>query len=196
MRTSISRSKEVEFRCKVDSMCSFKVRGAPSGMEEIDGSWKIARKIQLQHSCDPIAHIGKDPSISASKVSALLVPRLRQEGTIPTGIAIVTKTSEELHHQISKSSAYRAASMAKKIVYGKEEDEYNLIKPYFEELKKVNPGTIAVGMDGDHHLMLVGWGICSPENKEEWKIFQEGLKQQYGAELLEERIFSITDRQK
>jgi len=35
--------------------------------------------------------------------------------------------------------------MAKKIVYGKEEDEYNLIKPYFEELKKVNPGTIAVG---------------------------------------------------
>ena len=86
--------------------------------------------------------------------------------------------------------------MAKKIVYGKEEDEYNLIKPYFEELKKVNPGTIAVGMDGDHHLMLVGWGICSPENKDEWKIFQEGLKQQYGAELLEERIFSITDRQK
>ena len=52
--------------------------------------------------------------------------------------------------------------MAKKIVYGKEEDEYNLIKPYFEELKKVNPGTIAVGMDGDHHLMLLGWGIRSP----------------------------------
>ena len=136
--------------------------------------------------------------------------------------------------------------MAKKIVYGKEEDEYNLIKPYLEELEKVNPGTIAevdfhpttnqfvrcyvipnygkrflrnslpaifqdmahlytkipgnlwlaVGMDGDHHLMLVGWGICSPEKKEEWKIFQEGLKQQYGAELLEERFFSITDRQK
>ena len=87
--------------------------------------------------------------------------------------------------------------MAKKIVYGKEEDEYNLIKPYLEELKKVYPGTkIAVGMDGDHHLMLVGWGICSPENKDEWKIFQEGLKQQYGAELLEQTIFFFTDRQK
>ena len=45
-------------------------------------------------------------------------------------------------------------------------------------------------------IMLVGWGIYSPENKEESKIFQEGLKQQYGAELLEERIFSITDHQK
>ena len=33
---------------------------------------------------------------------------------------------------------------------------------HFEELKKVNRGTIAVGMDGDHHLMLLGWGIRSP----------------------------------
>ena len=46
VRTSISRSKEVEFRCKVDCTCTFKVRPSTSGMEEIDGSWKIARKIQ------------------------------------------------------------------------------------------------------------------------------------------------------
>ena len=68
VRISISHSKEVEFRCKVDSTCSFKVRGAPSGMEEIDGSWKIARKIHLQHSCDPIAHIGKDPYLRPKSV--------------------------------------------------------------------------------------------------------------------------------
>ena len=60
--------------------------------------------------------------------------------------------------------------MAKKNVYGKEEDEYNLIKPYLEKLKKVNVGTTAVGMDGNHHLMLVGWGICSPEARKSGKF--------------------------
>ena len=115
----------------------------------IDGSWKIARKIQF-------------PMIQSRilvKIRRSLHPKSEyQEGTIPTGFAIVTKTSDELNHQISKSSAYRAASMAKKIVYGKEEDEYNLIKPYFEELKKVSPGTLAVSMDGDrdHHARRVG----------------------------------------
>ena len=46
--TNISPSKEVEFRCKVDCTCTFKVREAPStsGMGEIDDSWKAARKIQ------------------------------------------------------------------------------------------------------------------------------------------------------
>ena len=28
-------------------------------------------------------------------------------------------------------------------MYGKEEPEYNLMKPYFDEMKAVNPGTIA-----------------------------------------------------
>ena len=58
-------------------------------------------------------------------------------------------------------------------------------------LKTKVPGTLwlAVGMDGDHHLMVVGWGLCSPENKEEWKIFQQGLCQQYSMELVDPNGF-------
>ena len=94
-------------------------------------------------------------------------------------------------------------------MYGKEEAEYNLMKPYFDEMKAVNPGTIAevvfdtvtnhfvrcytipnygckflqnaipvicqdmahlgtkvpgnvwfaVGMDGEHWLMVLRWGL-------------------------------------
>ena len=245
VRTAVSRSKEVEFRCKVDPSCAFKIRGLPSRIPN-DSAWRLAKTVNLQHSCDPMAHISSSIPISAVEVSGLLVDRLRQEGTVPTGQGIVDKAATDLKASISTSTAYKASKLAKQAVYGSKEDEYNLLNPYFEELKRTNPGTIAevffhpttnqfvrcyvipsygktflrhalpvifqdmahlktkvpgtlwlvVGMDGDHHLMVVGWGLCSPENKEEWKIFQQGLCQQYSMELVEQIFFFLSDRQK
>ena len=99
VKTTISRAKEVEFRCKVNP-----VRGAPCG-DENDPSWKTAKKITLDHSCDPLMHIDKPAALSALQVSALLIPRLRQEGTVRSGIGIDEKAADDLKSIISKSTA-------------------------------------------------------------------------------------------
>ena len=58
-----------------------------------------------QHSCDPLMHIDKLAALSALQVSALLNPRLRQEGTVPSGIGIDEKATDDQKSIISKSTA-------------------------------------------------------------------------------------------
>ena len=113
VKTTISRGKEVEFRCKVNP-----VRGAPCG-DENDPSWKTAKKITLDHSCDPLMHIEKPAALSALQVSALLIPRLHQEGTVPSGIGIDEKATEDLKSINFKSNSLKGFMKQRNVCMGK-----------------------------------------------------------------------------
>jgi hypothetical protein len=98
------------------------------------------------------------------------------------GIGFVMKKGKTLHSELCKLKIRKKDDERKNGIY--------CIKNSRNKL------WLAVGMDGNHHLMLLGWGLCSVENKTEWQIFQTALRQHYGPDLLAEKVVFISDRQK
>ena len=103
--------------------------------------WRIKKSIQT-HTCHGINHLGHK-NLDEDFISTEILPKLRND-TSYTPKAIQIDIKAQFGIEIEYQKAYRSKERALKHINGSHEDAYKYLPKYCEEIKRSNPGSMAV----------------------------------------------------
>jgi hypothetical protein len=127
-------SEKAKFVCTLACGFNLNVRCRPK-----DKVWYISTKSScFDHSCDITNHA--IPLVKPTALAEILNEDFNVSNALPTWKDIKSKCQQK-QLLVSKKVAYTARKIIKETQWGNEEKEYGLIKPYLEELTRLNPGS-------------------------------------------------------
>ena len=106
-----------EFVCSVDKDCTFHVPTSARSTK-VPGVFRISNKVNLNHCCNQLDHMGTSVKADKYAVARLIAPQLNSQGSLPQGGAVMALAAEKMHMPIKRATTYRAMQLAKVEAFG------------------------------------------------------------------------------
>ena len=147
-------NRQARVKCAI-STCSFTLN---LNCRKKDKMWYISQKSsKVQHDCD----ITKHPTRPAApqRVIDLVSEEYKLPNKLPSWADIKGK-AQNANIKVTKKVAYTARKKMKDTAWGTEEREYGYLKPYLQELARLNPGSnFFHEQDSSGHFLRCGFTV-------------------------------------
>ena len=146
--------KQAKLKCSIPT-CSFALN---LNCRKKDQVWYISRKSSnFDHECDITKH--SVPVANPAQIINLVSEEFKLSNKLPSWGDMKAK-AQACNVKVTKKVAYTARKMLKDTAWGTEEKEYGFLKPYLEELTRLNPGShFFYEEDKDGHFVRCGFTV-------------------------------------